>query len=209
MLRADRTAIGRRLAIGRASHGPPWRRRKPVHRPIVAPLTATLAASAAIGLGLTLARAGRERKMVRQRGRSRRLGVFAGEPRPPGSSGWPPSSSIWRSNSCRPVTEQGRGGGDPRDAQGAQAAAHDREGARAGARREGRRQETAALQDVAAQLSARTRRRGDARHARLAGRAPPAQARPPRACAGCAPAWSTSANVPARRRSGIPCAWRW
>ncbi len=48
--------------------------------PIVAPLTATLAAGAAIGLGLTLARAGRERREARARERSRRLGVFADEP---------------------------------------------------------------------------------------------------------------------------------
>ncbi|HTQ68882.1 MAG TPA: CHAD domain-containing protein [Solirubrobacteraceae bacterium] len=43
-------------------------------------MTATLAASAAIGLGLTLARAGRERRAEQRRNRSRRLGVFAGEP---------------------------------------------------------------------------------------------------------------------------------
>ena len=48
--------------------------------PIVAPLTATLAAGAAIGLGLTLARAGRERRQARDRQRTRRLGVFADEP---------------------------------------------------------------------------------------------------------------------------------
>ncbi len=46
---------------------------------IVAPLTATLAAGAAIGLGLTLARAGRERREARERERSRRLGVFDDE----------------------------------------------------------------------------------------------------------------------------------
>ena len=48
--------------------------------PIVAPLTATLAAGAAIGLGFTLARAGRERREARERERNRRLGVFADEP---------------------------------------------------------------------------------------------------------------------------------
>jgi len=46
----------------------------------VAPLTATLAASAAIGLGLTLARVGRERRAERRRARNRSLGVYAGEP---------------------------------------------------------------------------------------------------------------------------------
>jgi CHAD domain-containing protein len=46
----------------------------------VAPLTATLAAGAAVGLGLTLARAGRERLASRQRTRARRLGLLAGEP---------------------------------------------------------------------------------------------------------------------------------
>jgi CHAD domain-containing protein len=80
MLGANRTAIGRGLAIGRGSHGPPWRRRKPLHTPIVAPLTATLAAGAAVGLGLTLARVGRERRALRRRERDRRLGVRAGEP---------------------------------------------------------------------------------------------------------------------------------
>jgi CHAD domain-containing protein len=44
----------------------------------VAPLTATLAAGAAIGLGMTLARVGRERRAARER--SRRLGVFSDEP---------------------------------------------------------------------------------------------------------------------------------
>jgi CHAD domain-containing protein len=45
----------------------------------VAPLTATLAASAAVGLGLTLARAGRERLAARQRERARELGLLPGE----------------------------------------------------------------------------------------------------------------------------------
>ena len=46
----------------------------------MAPLTATLAASAAIGLGLAVARAGRERRAERRRERNRSLGVYAGEP---------------------------------------------------------------------------------------------------------------------------------
>src|SRR5579862_1243587 len=79
MLRADWTAIGRRLAVGSASHRPPRRRGKPGHRPIVAPLTATLAATAAVGLGVTLARAGRGRLAALQRARERDLGMLPGE----------------------------------------------------------------------------------------------------------------------------------
>ena len=80
MLGANRTAIGRGLAIGRGSHGPPWRRRKPFHTPIVAPLTATLAAGAAVGLGLTLARVGRERRALRSVNATGASAVRAGEP---------------------------------------------------------------------------------------------------------------------------------
>ena len=46
----------------------------------MAPLTATLAASAAVGLGLGLARVGRERLAARQRARTRQLGMLPGEP---------------------------------------------------------------------------------------------------------------------------------
>ncbi len=61
MLTADRTTIRRRLTVGRAANRPPWRLGKPRHRPIVPPLGATLAATVALGVGIALARAGRER----------------------------------------------------------------------------------------------------------------------------------------------------
>src|SRR5271157_2566796 len=155
MLGTERTAIGRGLAIGRGSNGPPWRRRKPLHVPIVAPLTATLAAGAAVGLGLTLARVGRERREARERERSRRLGVFADEPLSDGLQ--------------RMATEQlelaieqlaaGNGAGPP------EAAIHETRKALKRLRTMTRMlevaygegaiaQETAALKDVAAQLSA-------------------------------------------------------
>jgi len=54
-----RTAIRRRLAIRGATHGPPLGRRKPGHHSIVAPLTATLFATLAVGVGLAVARNGR------------------------------------------------------------------------------------------------------------------------------------------------------
>jgi hypothetical protein len=54
-----RTAIRRRLAVRGAPHGPPLRRRKPGHHSIVAPLTATLFATLAVGVGVAVARNGR------------------------------------------------------------------------------------------------------------------------------------------------------
>ncbi len=155
MLGTERTPIGRGLAIGRGPYGPPWRRRKLLHVPIVAPLTATLAAGAAVGLGLTLARVGRERREARERERSRRLGVFADEPLSDGLQ--------------RMATEQlelaieqlsaGNGAGPP------EAAIHETRKAlkrlrtmtrmlEAAYGEEAIAQETAALKDVAAQLSA-------------------------------------------------------
>ena len=49
MMTTKRTAIRRRLSIRRTAHGPPWGGRKPGHGSIVAPLTATLAATVAAG----------------------------------------------------------------------------------------------------------------------------------------------------------------
>ena len=72
MLTTTRTAIRRRLAVRRATHGPPWSGWKAGHRTIVAPLArtvaATLAASVAVGVGVALARAERERRWVRGAG---------------------------------------------------------------------------------------------------------------------------------------------
>ena len=71
----DRTAIRRWLEVGGAAHRPPFGARKARHRSIVAPLAATLAATAAVGLGMVLARAGSERRTQRRRREERRLGL--------------------------------------------------------------------------------------------------------------------------------------
>src|SRR5258708_39311370 len=80
----DRTAIRRWLAVGGAANRPPWRARKARHRPIVAPLAATIAASAAIGFGVALARAGERRARPRRKVQARRLGLVPGELLAPG-----------------------------------------------------------------------------------------------------------------------------
>jgi CHAD domain-containing protein len=54
----NRTTVRRWLAIGGTAHRPPRRARKTRHRSIVAPLTAALGATAAVGVGLALARIG-------------------------------------------------------------------------------------------------------------------------------------------------------
>lgn len=79
MMSTERTAIRRRLAIGRWTHGPPRSLRKPGHRSIVAPLAATLAAGLAVGLGIALAKAGSERRSGKHRRAARRLGLLRGE----------------------------------------------------------------------------------------------------------------------------------
>ncbi len=68
----NRTVIRRWLEVGGGAHRPPVGVRKGRHRSIVAPLAATLAATAAVGIGVALARAGSERR--RLRGRSLGLG---------------------------------------------------------------------------------------------------------------------------------------
>jgi CHAD domain len=75
-----RTAIRRRLAVGRAAHRPPWGGWKASHRSIVAPLAATVAASVAVGVGVALAKAGREQRSARQRRANRRFALARGEP---------------------------------------------------------------------------------------------------------------------------------
>jgi len=80
MMTTKRTAIRRRLAIRRTAHRPPWSGWKLGHGSIVAPLTATLAATAALGVGVALARAERERRASGQRRKhSRRFGLLADE----------------------------------------------------------------------------------------------------------------------------------
>jgi len=77
----DRTAIRRRLAIRRTAHRPPWGGRKSGHRSILAPLAATFAATVAVGIGITMARAERERRTARARlpDTERRFGLLADE----------------------------------------------------------------------------------------------------------------------------------
>ncbi len=80
MMTAQRTAIRRRLSIRRTAHRPPLRGRKLGHGSIVAPLTATLAATVALGVGVAVARAGRERRAAGAlRARSRRFALLSGE----------------------------------------------------------------------------------------------------------------------------------
>lgn len=76
----DRTAIRRWLAVGGAAHRPPSRLRKSRHRFILAPLGAALGATAAIGLGLAVARVGSGQLAARRRRNERRAGVLPGEP---------------------------------------------------------------------------------------------------------------------------------
>jgi len=79
MLTTDRTTIRRRLTVGRRANRPPRRLWKPGHRAIVAPLGATLAATLALGVGVALARAGRER-LIARRPPPRELDLLGGEP---------------------------------------------------------------------------------------------------------------------------------
>jgi CHAD domain-containing protein len=80
MMTTERTAIRRRLAIRRTAHRPPWGGRKAGHGSIVAPLTATLAATVALGVGVALARAERGRHAAGgRRIDSRRFALLAQE----------------------------------------------------------------------------------------------------------------------------------
>ena len=80
MMTTERTAIRRRLSIRRTAHRPPWGGRKAGHGSIVAPLTATLAATVALGVGVALARAEHGRRAAGERRvRSRRFALLAGE----------------------------------------------------------------------------------------------------------------------------------
>ena len=79
----DRTAIRRRLAVRRTAHRPPWGGRKARgHLSIVAPLAGAFAASVAVGFGLVVARAERERRAARSKrvpARARRFGLLGEE----------------------------------------------------------------------------------------------------------------------------------
>jgi hypothetical protein len=75
----NRTAIRRRLAVGRRAHRPPRGAWKAGHRSILAPLAATVAATVAVGVGVALAKAGQERRSAQRRKRDRRLGLAPGE----------------------------------------------------------------------------------------------------------------------------------
>jgi hypothetical protein len=77
------TAIRRRLAVRRTAHRPPWGGGKArAHRSIVTPLTGALAAGVAVGVGLVVARAERERRATRAQrapARARRFGLLSEE----------------------------------------------------------------------------------------------------------------------------------
>ena len=76
----QRTAIRRRLTIRRTAHRPPWGGRRFGHESIVAPLRATLAATAAVAAAVALARAERERRAASvRRARDRSFALLAGE----------------------------------------------------------------------------------------------------------------------------------
>lgn len=84
MMTTKRTAIRRRLAIGRRTHRPPRGVWKAGHGSIVAPLAATVAMTVALGVGVALARTERERRALRKQERERRR--FAPlKQEPPGS----------------------------------------------------------------------------------------------------------------------------
>ncbi len=78
------TAIGRRLSVRGTANRPPWGARKARHRPIVAPIAASVAASLAatlaLGVGVALARAERDRRNHRRRQRvHRHFGLLPAE----------------------------------------------------------------------------------------------------------------------------------
>jgi hypothetical protein len=80
MMTTERTAIRRRLSIRRTARRPPWSGRKSGHGSIVAPLTATLAATVAVGVGMALARAERARRAAAERRvRDRRFALLVVE----------------------------------------------------------------------------------------------------------------------------------
>src|ERR1700756_2440847 len=88
----QRTAIGRRLAVRRTSHAPPWRGRQVSHGSIVAPLilsvALTMVATAAARAAFAAAAAERQRRQARTaRARERHFGLVGGEP--PGAGNRP------------------------------------------------------------------------------------------------------------------------
>jgi CHAD domain-containing protein len=84
VMAANRTPVRRGLAIGRATHRPPWGRRKAWrgHSPIVAPLGATLVA-VGVGVALALAKTQLQRRSspaARSEPERRRPALLPGEP---------------------------------------------------------------------------------------------------------------------------------
>jgi hypothetical protein len=84
MTTTKRTSIRRRLAVPRTANRPPWGGRKVGHGSILAPLAAvaagTLAATVAVGAGIALARAERNRRSARAfRARDRRFALWPKE----------------------------------------------------------------------------------------------------------------------------------
>ena len=168
-----RTAIRRWLSVGGSPHRPPWRARKARHRSIVAPLAATLAATAAVGLGMALAKGG----AAAASRASARAGSW-GWRRPRACSEGLRRMALEQTDLALEQLAGAEGGeaaqGRARDAQGDQAPARDRAPA---AQRAGRGHAARASRRPCAtrrgQPRRRARRRGDAEHARRPGREPP------------------------------------
>jgi hypothetical protein len=84
MTTTEWTAVGRRLSVRRAANRPPWRGWKTSHGSILAPvvvsIAATMLASVAVGVGVALARAERDRRWAGARpARDRELALWPGE----------------------------------------------------------------------------------------------------------------------------------
>ncbi len=88
LMAAERTSVRRGLAVRRATHRPPWGRRKAWrgHRPIVAPFASALAV-VGVGVAVALAKGQLERRAERAKGDpphhprdSRRQALLLGEP---------------------------------------------------------------------------------------------------------------------------------
>ena len=153
----NRTAIRRRLAIGRTAHRPPWGGWKAGHRSIVAPLAATVAATVALSVGVALAKAGREHHAERLRRRDRRFALRRREPLHDGLQ----RVALGQIDLVLELARRPRGArrrrrreGRARDAQGAQAAARADQAAReTSSASEAFEREDAALRGTAARLA--------------------------------------------------------
>ncbi len=159
----DRTTIRRWLQVGGSAHRPPFATRKARHRSIVAPLAATLAATAAVGIGVVLARAGGERRSKRLRRRERRLGLTCDERLTAGLRRMAIAQAELAIEELEGAEPAEHTQGGPRDSQGDQAPANDRQAAGEPARR-GRQRSRARI--AAGRRRRPRRRQGRRGHAR-------------------------------------------